>query len=211
MAPADAMALTDITAPVAVAIRAAGKGIPRAAGLPDDLFAHDGQITRRAVRALTLSALAPHAGEVLWDIGAGSGSVGIEWLLAGGGHVHAIEAAADRAARARANAETFGLSHRYTLHEHRAPEGLDALPAPDAVFIGGGASETLLTRLWEVTPPGTRIVANAVTLETEALLTRWSATQGGTLLRIDLAEAAAIGPKRGWRAAWPIVQWSITR
>jgi precorrin-6B C5,15-methyltransferase / cobalt-precorrin-6B C5,C15-methyltransferase len=209
--PADAMTLTDITAPVAVAILAAGKGIPRAAGLPDDLFAHDGQITKRPIRALTLSALAPRAGEILWDIGAGSGSVGIEWLLAGGGHTHAIESSADRAARARANAETFGLTHRYTLHETRAPDGLEILLPPDAIFIGGGASDALLTRLWEITPPGTRITANAVTLETESLLAQWSARHGGTLLRIDIAESAPIGPRRGWRAALPVVQWSVTR
>jgi precorrin-6B C5,15-methyltransferase / cobalt-precorrin-6B C5,C15-methyltransferase len=194
-----------------VAILAAGKGIPRAAGLPDDLFAHDGQITKRPIRALTLSALAPCAGEVLWDIGAGSGSVGIEWLLAGGAQCHAVESDPTRAARARANAETFGLTHRYTLHETRAPDGLEALPVPDAIFIGGGASDALLTRLWAITAPGTRITANAVTLETEALLTQWSATHGGTLLRIDIAESAPIGPKRGWRASLPIVQWSVTR
>lgn len=210
-ARADAMTLTDINAPVAVAVQAAGPGIPRASGLPDDLFAHDGQITKRPVRALTLSALAPRVGEVLWDIGAGSGSVGIEWLLAGGAHCHAVEADPTRATRARTNAEAFGLTHRYTLHQHRAPQGLDKLPQPDAIFIGGGASAALLTRLWAIIPPGTRLVANAVTLETEGLLGLWSATHGGTLLRIDLAEAAAVGARRGWRASLPIVQWSVTR
>jgi precorrin-6B C5,15-methyltransferase / cobalt-precorrin-6B C5,C15-methyltransferase len=208
---ADAMTLTDITAPVAVAILAQGPGIPRASGLPDDLFAHDGQITKRPIRALTLSALAPRAGETLWDIGAGSGSVGIEWLLAGGGHTHAVESDTTRAVRARSNADTFGLSHRYTLHEHRAPDGLDTLPPPDAVFIGGGASAALLTQLWVLIPPGTRLVVNAVTLETEALLTNWSATHGGNLSRIDIADATPIGAKRGWRASRPIVQWSVTR
>ena len=208
---ADSMTLTDITAPVAVAIRATGPGISRASGLPDDLFAHDGQITKRPVRALTLSALAPHAGEVLWDIGTGSGSIGIEWLLAGGAHVHAIEADAARGARARENAAGFGLSHRMTLHASRAPDGLDTLPTPDAVFVGGGASDTLLTRLWELVPTGRRLVVNAVTLETEALLAQWSARHGGTLLRIALAEATPLGAKRGWRAALPIVQWSVTR
>ncbi len=207
----DAMTLTDITTPVAVAIHAQGTGLPRASGLPDDLFAHDGQMTKRPVRALTLSALAPCAGETLWDIGAGSGSIGIEWLLAGGAHTHAVESDPTRAARARTNAGTFGLIHRYTLHEHRAPDGLDTLPTADAVFIGGGASDALLTRLWSLIPPGTRLVANAVTLETEALLTTWSAIQGGTLLRIDLADSTPLGLKRGWRAALPIVQWSVTR
>ncbi len=201
----------DISAPVAVAIAANGPGIPRASGLPDELFAHDGQITKRPIRALTLSALAPRHGETLWDIGAGSGSIGIEWLLAGGAQCHAVEADAARATRARTNAEDFGLTHRYTLHDHRAPEGLETLPPPDAVFIGGGASDALLTRLWDLIPHGSRLVANAVTLETESLLGHWSATHGGTLLRIDIAEATPIGHKRGWRAALPIVQWSVAR
>lgn len=208
---ADAMALTEIAAPVAVAIEALGMGLPRASGLPDDLFQHDGQITKRPVRALTLSTLAPRIGETLWDIGAGSGSIGIEWLLAGAAQCHAVEADATRAARAVANAARFGVAHRYALHPLRAPDGLETLPPPDAVFVGGGASDALLTRLWEVVPQGTRLVANAVTLETEALLQTWSASHGGDLLRIDLAEAAALGTRRGWRATLPIVQWSVTR
>ncbi len=205
------MTLTDIAAPVAVAIEASGVGLPRASGLPDDLFQHDGQITKRPVRALTLSALAPRAGEILWDIGAGSGSVGIEWLLAGATHCHALEADETRAARAVANAERFGLGHRYSLLRSAAPEGLESLPRPDAVFVGGGASEVLLSRLWSLLPPGTRLVANAVTLETEALLLDWSARRGGDLLRIELAEASPLGAKRGWRSALPIVQWSVVR
>lgn len=201
----------DIAAPVAVAITAQDPGLPRASGLADDLFQHDGQITKRPVRALTLSALAPRPGETLWDIGAGSGSIGIEWLLAGGAHVEALEADPARATRARGNVEAFGLSHRHRLIEARAPEGLAGLPRPDAVFIGGGASATLLTRLWDLIPPGTRLVMNAVTLETEALVLDWSARHGGSLLRIELAEPTAIGGKRGWKSALPILQWSVTR
>jgi precorrin-6B C5,15-methyltransferase / cobalt-precorrin-6B C5,C15-methyltransferase len=201
----------DITAPVAVAIATHDTGLPRASGLPDDLFAHDGQITKRPVRALTLSALAPHAGEVLWDIGAGSGSVGIEWLLAGGATVEALEADPARAARARGNVEAFGLSHRHRLHEARAPEGLEHLPRPDAVFVGGGATEVLLSHLWTQMPEGTRLVMNAVTIETEALVLDWSARHGGDLLKIDLSEPVAIGRRRGWKAAMPILQWSVTR
>jgi precorrin-6Y C5,15-methyltransferase (decarboxylating) len=201
----------DIAAPVSMAIDAADPGLPRASGLPDDLFAHDGQITKRPVRALTLSALAPRAGEGLWDIGAGSGSIGIEWLLAGGARVEALEADPARAARARANVESFGLAHRHRLTEARAPEGLDSLPPPDAVFIGGGANETLLSRLWTLVPAGTRLVINAVTIETEALVLDWSARHGGKLLKIDLSEPSAIGTRRGWRAALPILQWSVTR
>jgi precorrin-6Y C5,15-methyltransferase (decarboxylating) len=200
-----------VGAPVSVAIEATDPGLPGASGLPDDLFQHDGQITKRPVRALTLSALGPRPGEVLWDIGAGSGSVGIEWLLAGGARVAALEADPVRAARAKANVEAFGLAHRHRLTEARAPEGLEGLPAPDAVFVGGGASEALLTRLWEVMPAGCRLVMNAVTIETEALVLDWSARQGGDLLKIELSEPAPIGRKRGWRAALPILQWSVQR
>jgi precorrin-6Y C5,15-methyltransferase (decarboxylating) len=200
-----------IVAPVSAAIEATDPGLPQASGLPDELFQHDGQITKRAVRALTLSALAPRAGEVLWDIGAGSGSVGIEWLLAGGAKVAGLEADPVRAERARGNVAAFGLSHRHALTEARAPEGLDGLPVPDAVFIGGGASEALLQAVWDRMPVGVRLVMNAVTIETEALVLDWSARQGGSLLKIDLAEPAAIGRKRGWKAALPILQWSVTR
>lgn len=208
---ADQVPPADIASPVAVAITGEGPGLSRASGLPDDLFAHDGQITKRPVRALTLSALAPRAGEVLWDIGAGSGAVGIEWLLAGGGQCHAVEADAARGARARANAESFGVAHRYSLLARRAPEGLEALPPPDAVFVGGGAVDPLLARLWALMAPGTRLVANAVTLETESLLVAWAGARGGTLLRVALSEAAPLGSRRGWRAALPIVQWSVVR
>ena len=202
---------SEVGAPVSVAIEATETGLPGASGLDDALFAHDGQITKRPVRALTLSALAPRAGEVLWDIGAGSGSVGIEWLLAGGARVVALEADAVRAERARGNAAAFGLTHRHEVIEARAPEGLEALPVPDAVFVGGGANEALLARLWEVMPAGCRLVLNAVTIETEALVLDWSARHGGSLLKIEVSEPVAIGRKRGWRAALPILQWSVVR
>ena len=170
----------DVTAPVLVAIEATSPGLPGASGLPDDLFQHDGQITKRPVRALTLSALAPRPGERLWDIGAGSGSAGIEWLLAGGARVDALEADPVRAARARDNAAAFGLGHRHHLILSRAPEGLGSLPKPDAVFIGGGANADLLACLWGLIPVGTRLVMNAVTIETEALVLEWSARLGGS-------------------------------
>lgn len=212
-ARADAFDLADIVAPVAMAIEAAGaSGLPRASGLPDDLFDHDGQITKRPIRALTLSALAPRPGEILWDIGAGSGSISIEWLLAASQtRAIAIEADLGRAARIRANAARLGVAERLTLVEARAPEGLDNLPMPQTVFVGGGASAALLERLWAILPAGTRLVANAVTLESEALFTEWSARAGGQLLRIELAEAALLGSRRGWRSAMPVVQWSVVR
>ncbi len=200
-----------VAAPVSAAIEATDPGLPGASGLPDELFQHDGQITKRSVRALTLSALAPRRGEVLWDIGAGSGSIGIEWLLAGGAGVEGLEADPVRAGRARTNIEAFGLGHRYRLTEARAPEGLADLSAPDAVFVGGGASTALLTEIWQLIRCGTRLVMNAVTLETEALALDWSARHGGSLQRIEISEPAALGSKRGWKAALPILQWSVIR
>jgi precorrin-6Y C5,15-methyltransferase (decarboxylating) len=203
----------DVQHPVAVALAVDGAGpaLPRANGLPDAFFTHDGQITKQRVRALTLCALAQRPGERLWDIGAGSGSISIEWLLA---HPRceavAIEADAARAARVRSNADRLGMD-RLALVIGQAPQALARLPRPDAVFIGGGLGEALLASLWPLLPGGCRIVANAVTLESEALLVDWQARVGGSLLRIELAEAAPLGTRRGWRATYPVVQWSVTR
>ncbi|MDP5306940.1 precorrin-6y C5,15-methyltransferase (decarboxylating) subunit CbiE [Paracoccus spongiarum] len=206
--------LSDIAAPVVVALCGAdlprGSGLARAAGLPDSDFAHDGQITRSAVRALTLAALAPRRGEALWDIGGGSGSISVEWALAGG-RATCIEPRADRIATIRANIDGFGLQGRVAALQGSAPEALEGLAAPDAVFLGGGASAGLLDRLWTLLPPGARLVANAVTLDSEALLAAMQARQGGRLLRIDLAEAQPLGRMRGWQPQRPVVQWAVTR
>ncbi len=204
----------DIVAPVAVALDGAdlpvSAGLSRASGLSDDLFIHDGQITKRPIRALTLSALGPRPEELLWDIGAGSGSISVEWCLAGGRAI-AVEARPDRAANIRSNAESFGLSHRLMVIESRAPDGLSSLPAPDAMFVGGGGNATLHDLLWKMLPDGCRLVANGVTLEAEATLAACHAAYGGALMRIDLAHAAPLGGFRGWHAARPVVQWSVTR
>lgn len=199
-------------APVAVAIECVGQGMPRASGLPDDLFAHDGQITKRPIRALTLSALAPRGGEVLWDLGAGSGSVSIEFLLAAPASIaHAVEADATRAERALGNAEGFGLGHRWHLHQGKALNVIGQLPVPDVVFVGGGADAALCAALWARLPKGARLVMNAVTLESEALLYACHAEHGGDLWRFDVAQATALGAKQGWQASRPVVQWSVTR
>lgn len=210
-AAAEAMDFQDIAHPVAVGITtSAGPAMPVISGLPDDLFASDGQITKRPIRALTLSALAPRAGETLWDIGAGSGSIGIEWLLAHpANRALAIEGDPIRAARARTNAANLGVD-RLQMIEGRAPETWPDGPAPDAVFIGGGLSEALLAALWARLPADTRLVANAVTLESESLLARWHGLKGGALLRVELADAAPIGTRHGWKARYPVVQWSVT-
>src|SRR5689334_23376073 len=160
---AEGCAADSATRPLALAIEADGAtGLSRASGLSDDLFRHDGQITKRPIRALALSALAPRSGEHLWDIGAGSGSVSIEWALAGGSAT-AIEAREDRAANIRANVEAFGLSHRISVVVGSAPAALSILDRHDAVFIGGGLDAVLFDAIWTLTPDGARIVAHSVT------------------------------------------------
>jgi precorrin-6B C5,15-methyltransferase / cobalt-precorrin-6B C5,C15-methyltransferase len=202
----------DATAsPLAVALQAEGTtGLPRVSGLADDLFAHDGQITKRPVRALALSALAPRPGETLWDIGAGSGSISIEWALAGG-TATAIEAREDRAANIRANAAAFGLSQKISIVTGCAPGALDGLKAPDAVFVGGGLDAALFDAVWMRLGQGTRLVAHAVTLETEALLSDLQHAHGGEMMRIALAHAAPLGRYRSWQAVRPVVQWSAVK
>ncbi len=199
------------TAPVAAAIEVAGDGqpVPLAAGRPDALFSHDGQITRRPVRALTLSALAPRAGEHLWDIGAGSGSIALEWLLSHPSlSATAIEARRDRAATIRRNADALGQD-RLQVVEGRAPEALADLAPPQAIFAGGGLDSALLDHL-AATAPGARLVANAVTLETEALLLAAHASRGGDLLRLAISRAEPLGSFRGWAPQRPLLQWSVT-
>lgn len=196
---------------VAVAIEAkGGQGIPRSSGLSDDLFVHDGQITKRPVRALALSALAPRAGERLWDVGAGSGSISVEWALSGGSAI-AIEAREDRAANIRTNAAAFGLAHRITVVTGRAPEALAALDPPDAVFIGGGLDSAMFDAIWSRLARGARLVAHSVTLETEALLGELHQRHGGELMRVEIAHAAPLGRYRSWEAVRPVVQWSAVR
>jgi len=209
---ADMLDLADIAHPVAVGLFVAGEGrtLPRCSGIPDLWFDHDGQITKRPARALTLSALAPRPGETLWDIGAGSGSIAIEWLLAHPSTAAiAFEADPERAVRARANALSLGAD-RLTVIEGRAPDILNGQPRPDAIFIGGGLSQSLLETLFALPGGPTRLVANAVTLESETLLAQWHAAKGGELLRIELAQAVPLGTRRGWRSAYPLVQWSVT-
>ncbi|WP_164659884.1 precorrin-6y C5,15-methyltransferase (decarboxylating) subunit CbiE [Tropicibacter sp. Alg240-R139] len=202
----------DIQHPVCVGIDVAGSGltIPKASGKPDAIFETDGQITKRPVRALTLSALAPQHGEHLWDIGGGTGSIGIEWLIS---HpsltATTIEPRADRAERIRRNADDLGQDRLHVIHG-KAPTVLEGLDAPDVVFIGGGLSDGLLVWLNENLATGTRLVANAVTLESEAVLAQWHEKLGGGLLRIELAQSAPLGPRRGWKSTYPVVQWSVT-
>ncbi|KPA21883.1 Precorrin-6Y C(5,15)-methyltransferase (decarboxylating) [Shimia sp. SK013] len=204
---------TDVAHPVCVGLvfRGTGSTLPTSSGIDDAFFDHDGQITKRPVRAITLSSLAPRPGELLWDIGGGSGSVAIEWLLSHSTtQATAIEADAARAARITVNAAKLGVD-RLKVVTGTAPAALVDLPIPDAIFIGGGISAQMLENVWAHLPDGARLVANAVTLEAEALLAVWHAEKGGGLLRIELAHANSLGRKRGWKSAYPIVQWSVSK
>jgi len=177
-------------------------------GVPDDLFEHDGQITKREIRALTLSSLAPRRGELLWDLGAGAGSVAIEWMLADPVmRAIAVEARADRAARIARNAASFGVPGLRII-EGMAPAALDRLPVPDAIFIGGGASDAgVLDAATRALRPGGRLAVNAVTLQSEALLLGRHSSLGGELIRLAVSRAQPIGQKTGWHAAMPVTQW----
>jgi precorrin-6B C5,15-methyltransferase / cobalt-precorrin-6B C5,C15-methyltransferase len=180
--------------------------LARAPGLPDALFEHDGQITKREIRAITLAALSPRRGELLWDVGAGAGSVAIEWMLADPSlRAIAIEARSDRASRIRRNAAAFGVPGLEVI-EGVAPAALEGLAQPDAIFIGGGARGVLDPAVRALRPGG-RLVVNAVTIETEALLMARRPGLGGELTRVAITRVESIGGREGWRPALPVTQW----
>ncbi|WP_326619786.1 precorrin-6y C5,15-methyltransferase (decarboxylating) subunit CbiE [Streptomyces decoyicus] len=181
-------------------------------GLPDAAYAHDGQLTKRHVRAATLAALAPAPGELLWDIGGGSGSIAIEWLRAHRScRAVSVERDAVRAERIGRNAASLGVPALRIVHGP-APAALEGLPTPDAVFIGGGLTAPgLLAACWEALPAGGRIVANTVTLESEALLADHYRQYGGELVRLAVAHAVPVGGFTGWRQAMPVTQWSAVK
>ena len=186
--------------------------LPRAAGLPDDWFEHDGQITKREIRAMTLSSLAPRRGELLWDVGSGSGSVAIEWMLADPANsAVAIERRRDRAERIARNALSFGVPG-LSVVTGEAPHVLADLAPPDAIFIGGGAGAPgMIERAMGALAAGGRLVVNAVTLETQAACVDWRARWSGELTQIAIAHAEPVGRYSGWRAAMPIVQWRFVK
>lgn len=183
-----------------------------APGLSDAVYEDDGQLTKREVRAVTISSLAPAPGELLWDIGGGAGSIAIEWMRAHRScRAIAVESDNERAARMGRNAEALGVPG-LRIVIGRAPAALSQLPSPDAIFIGGGlTAEGMLDTAWAALKPGGRLVANTVTLESEALLAQWYARHGGELIRIATSRAKAVGGFTGWQQAMPVTQWSVTK
>jgi precorrin-6Y C5,15-methyltransferase (decarboxylating) len=192
------------------------RALSRLAGLPDDAFEHDGQLTKREVRAVTLARLAPLPGETLWDIGAGSGSIAIEWLRAiPGGAAIAIEENLGRAARVARNAAMLGVPGLQIIAD-AAPQALGKIPPelapPDAIFVGGGVAQPgLLEALWTALRPGGRLVANVVSLEGERALLAWQARHGGELARIALSRLEPLGRRHAWRPLLPVTQLAATK
>lgn len=214
-AAADKFALDDIDPLNIIAVNViAGpdaRAIPFAPGLPDDLFENDGQLTKREIRAITLSALAPSPGELLWDIGLGAGSVAIEWLLAhAANRAIGFERDDARAKRAHRNAAGLGAPH-LDVRVGEAAHLIGDAAAPDAIFIGGGCDAELIAACWQALKPGGRLVANSVTLETEAALIAAHGDYGGALTRIRIDRADAVGSRVAWRPAMPVLQWAATK
>ncbi|MGL6243981.1 precorrin-6y C5,15-methyltransferase (decarboxylating) subunit CbiE [Pseudomonas sp.] len=186
--------------------------LSRLAGLPDDAFKHDGQLTKRDVRAITLARLAPVPGELLWDVGAGSGSIGIEWMRAHPGcRALAIEADEGRQQLIEHNRDALGVPG-LQLIRGSAPQALAGLERPDAIFIGGGVTrEGVLDTCWAQLKPGGRLIANAVTLQSEVTLMAWRERHGGELTRIHVAQAQPLGEFDTWRQALPITLLDVTK
>jgi len=185
--------------------------LPRVPGLPDALFQHDGTMTKQEVRAATLAKLMPMRGALLWDIGAGSGSVAVEWMRAARyARALGIEPRADRRAMAAANALALGVP-KLELIDGRVPEALEGLAPPDAVFIGGGLSRETFEAAWDALRPLGRLVCNAVTLESEALLLALYKEKGGQLVKLMVNRAEPVGTLTGWRPLMPVTQWSLVK
>jgi precorrin-6Y C5,15-methyltransferase (decarboxylating) len=187
-------------------------GFSRLAGLPDTAYHHDGQLTKREVRAMTLAALAPLPGQLLWDVGAGCGSIGIEWMRSDARcRAIAIESHPTRLQYIADNAVALGTPNLRII-AGEAPGALKDLPPPDALFIGGGlTTDNLLATCWQALPAGGRLVANAVTVESEQMLLQWHSQWGGELARIAIQRAAPIGKFLGWKAMVPVTQWAVVK
>ncbi|PSH69246.1 cobalamin biosynthesis bifunctional protein CbiET [Phyllobacterium brassicacearum] len=182
------------------------------AGLPDDAFEHDGQLTKRDIRAVTLAHLAPLPGQLLWDVGAGCGSIGIEWMRAHPAcRTLAIEADSKRQELILRNSHALGVPD-LKLVRGKAPAALAGLMAPDAIFIGGGVTDDgVMQTCWECLKPGGRLVANAVTIQSEMTLIRWRDTYGGDLTKLGVSHAQPLGSFDTWRAVLPVTVYSVNK
>lgn len=205
--------LADLNA-IAIAVAADRETlvIPRTSGLPDAAYRHDGQLTKREVRAVTLSALAPIPGELLWDVGAGCGSIAIEWMRSHRGcRAIAIERHPTRLEYIAENASNLGVPE-LKIVDGEAPAALVNLPQPDAIFIGGGVTaEALLETCWNALGEGGRLVVNAVTIESELTVLQWHSLHGGELIRIGIQRVGAIGSFQGWKPLAPVTQWAVVK
>ncbi|MDB5359178.1 MAG: precorrin-6y C5,15-methyltransferase (decarboxylating), CbiE subunit [Rhodospirillales bacterium] len=186
--------------------------LPTLAGLPDEAFESDGQMTKREVRAATLARLVPLPGQLLWDVGAGTGTIGVEWSRAHPScRAIAIERRPDRVQRIAGNAKALGVPLLRVV-EGELPGALEGLPAPDAIFIGGGiGTEGLVALCWAALQPGGRLVANVVTVGGEATLADWQQRLGGELTRISVSRARAVGGMLGWKSLAPVTQWAVVK
>ena len=186
--------------------------LPSVPGVPDDAFEHDGQLTKREVRAVTLSRLGPVPGGLMWDIGAGCGSIGVEWIRAArGAKAIAIEISEARRTMMAHNAMTLGAPG-LDIVAGSAPDALADLATPDAVFIGGGISnDGVFEVAWKALKPFGRMVANAVTVEGEARLFALQAVHGGELTRMQVSRAEPVGRYLGWKPMMPVTLWSVTK
>jgi precorrin-6B C5,15-methyltransferase / cobalt-precorrin-6B C5,C15-methyltransferase len=196
---------------ICVACAGAGSAASLAPGLPDDIFDHDGQLTKRDLRAAALARLMPRPGDLLWDVGAGAGSIAIEWLRSDPRcRAIAIERDGDRVKRIRGNAEALGVPGLDVLHGE-APDALTSLERPDAVFVGGGGTFETLEQAWSALRGGGRLVVHAVTQETEVIIVDCWRRYGGQLTRHSVEHLEPIGRYHGWRPARPVVQWSAIK
>ena len=202
----------DISHPVLVALDVKGIGLPLHNGLDDAHFISDGQMTKSPFRALALRALMPHEGEILWDLGAGTGTISVEWCLSGQKmQAYAVEHNLSRYENIKGNAQKFGLEHRLHPIQGQSLDKIDSLPAPHAIFIGGGATQPLIDAAWQRLSQGGRLVIHAVTFETETLLQQCLQHYGGDMMRIDIAHSEPLGSKMAWQSTRPIVEWRVVK
>ena len=210
---AEKLSFSNIRHPVSIAVEVKGKGyvFPSSTGKDDFIFENDGQISNEQIRAITLSSLSPRPAQHLWDIGSGSGSISIEWLLMNNLNcATAIETKKSRALQIKNTAYKLGLE-KLNVIEADAIKVIKKLQKPDAVFIGGGFTEELFNCIWSIIPNGTILVANSVTLETNAIFSEFQKIYGGNLIKIEISNVKSLGSKRSWDYNYPVTQFVLEK